>query len=257
MTIDELQKLTAYTPTNYVDNSEPDINAEHLNNTEQALKDAIDKANEVIDTLKSLIATTIQDSTDTVPASSLLYELNNDMQNRYSLLVPETLIPNNADLNDYTTPGHYYTPNAAASQTIQNTPYTGSGFKLIVEKLSNNGHTLQTLKGVNSKFIYYRTITDSKIGDWLTPVTNADLARGYQSVSDIGANSYKDTTVNHGLSGNPTSAIATLRINSSHPDTMKNIQIEVSGKTNSTITFRIHNANSNSVNADFSWIAML
>lgn len=97
------------------------------------------------------------------------------MQNCYSLLVPEILIPNGSDLNDYTTPGHYYTPNAAASQTIQNTPYTGSGFKLIVEKLSSNSHVLQTLKGVNSKFVYYRAASDSDFRDWLTPVTNADL----------------------------------------------------------------------------------
>ena len=85
------------------------------------------------------------------------------------------MIPNGSDLNDYTTPGHYYTPNAAASQTIQNTPYTGSGFKLIVEKLSSNSHVLQTLKGVNSKFVYYRAASDSDFRDWLTPVTNADL----------------------------------------------------------------------------------
>ena len=97
------------------------------------------------------------------------------MQDRYSLLIPKTLIPNNSDLNDYTTPGSYYTPNAAASQTMQNCPYTGSGFKLIVEKLSSNSHILQTLKGVNSKFVYYRTASDSDFRDWFTPVTNADL----------------------------------------------------------------------------------
>lgn len=107
------------------------------------------------------------------------------MQNCYSLLVPEILIPNGSDLNDYTTPGHYYTPNAAASQTIQNTPYTGSGFKLIVEKLSSNSHVLQTLKGVNSKFVYYRAASDSDFRDWITPVTNADLGYAVKEIQSF------------------------------------------------------------------------
>lgn len=97
------------------------------------------------------------------------------MQNRYSLLIPETLIPNNSDLNDYTTPGQYYVSTAANSKTIKNCPYTLSGFKLTVEKTSSDGHILQTLKAVNEKYIYYRTAADSNFNDWLTPVTNADL----------------------------------------------------------------------------------
>ena len=98
------------------------------------------------------------------------------MQNRYSLLIPETLIPNNSDLNDYTTPGQYYVSTAANSKTIKNCPYTLSGFKLTVEKTSSDGHILQTLKAVNAKYIYYRTAADSNFNDWLTPVTNADFA---------------------------------------------------------------------------------
>lgn len=97
------------------------------------------------------------------------------MQNRYSLLIPETLIPNNSDLNDYTTPGQYYVSTAANSKTIQNCPYTLSGFKLTVEKTSSDGHILQTLKAVNEKYIYYRTAADSNFNDWLTPATNADV----------------------------------------------------------------------------------
>lgn len=109
------------------------------------------------------------------------------MQNRYDLLVPETLIPNSSNLNDYTTPGHYYTPNAGGSQTIQNTPYTASGFKLIVENLSSTQHVLQTLKAANGKRIFYRTATivsgSYQWSDWESPVTNADLplsAKTYQ-----------------------------------------------------------------------------
>lgn len=108
--------------------------------------------------------------------------VNSDLQNRYSLLIPETLIPNNSDLNDYTTPGQYYVSTAANSKTIKNCPYTLSGFKLTVEKMSSDGHILQTLKAANAKYIYYRTAADSNFNEWLTPVTNADLATGTQEV---------------------------------------------------------------------------
>lgn len=105
------------------------------------------------------------------------------MQDHYSLLIPETLIPNGSDLNDYTTPGQYYVSTAANSKTIENCPYTLSGFKLTVEKMSSDGHILQTLKAVNEKYIYYRTAANSNFNGWLTPVTNADLplsAKTYQ-----------------------------------------------------------------------------
>ena len=82
---------------------------------------------------------------------------NADMKNYYNLLMPEILIPNSSDLNDYTTPGQYYTPSASASQTIQNTPYKTTGFKLIVENLSSTQHVLQTMKAVNGEQIFFRT----------------------------------------------------------------------------------------------------
>ena len=116
------------------------------------------------------------------------------MQNRYSLLVPETLIPNNSDLNDYTTPGQYYVSTAANSKTIKNCPYTLSGFKLTVEKTSSDGHILQTLKAVNEKYIYYRTAADSNFNDWLTPVTNADLPNVFAGTNLVTLNSPSQLT---------------------------------------------------------------
>ncbi len=120
------------------------------------------------------------------------------MQNRYDLLVPETLIPNSSNLNDYITPGHYYTPNAGASQTIQNTPYTTSGFKLIVENLSSTQHVLQTLKAANGKRIFYRTATivsgSYQWSDWESPVTNADLPNVFTGTNLVTLNSPSQLT---------------------------------------------------------------
>ena len=183
------------------------------------------------------------------------------MQNRYDLLVPETLIPNSSNLNDYITPGHYYTPNAGASQTIQNTPYTTSGFKLIVENLSSTQHVLQTLKAANGKRIFYRTATivsgSYQWSDWESPVTNADFARGFQSAVNIPANGYADREVSHGLSGTPVSAIATLKVNTTSSSNMANVQIQVNEITSSIIKVRIHNNTSNEATVNFYWAAFL
>ena len=75
MAINDLEKMDNYNPTNYVNNSEPDIDAEHLNKTENKLEETVEKANEIIDTLKALISTVQTNSQTTVPSSSLVHSM--------------------------------------------------------------------------------------------------------------------------------------------------------------------------------------
>jgi hypothetical protein len=51
---DALTKIEAYTPTTWVDNSSPDIDAEHLNKPEQAIKRVTDALNSAVDVIKDL-----------------------------------------------------------------------------------------------------------------------------------------------------------------------------------------------------------
>lgn len=51
---DALAKIEAYTPTTWVDNSSPDIDAEHLNKPEQAIKRVTDALNSAVDAIKDL-----------------------------------------------------------------------------------------------------------------------------------------------------------------------------------------------------------
>lgn len=51
---DALAKIEAYTPTTWVDNSSPDIDAEHLNKPEQAIKRVTDALNSAVDVIKNL-----------------------------------------------------------------------------------------------------------------------------------------------------------------------------------------------------------
>lgn len=49
------------------------------------------------------------------------------------------------NLNDYKTPGNYYSENATNSQYIQNSPYTEGGFCLTVREVQITGHIRQEL----------------------------------------------------------------------------------------------------------------
>lgn len=79
MAIKNLEKMDIYNPTNYVNNSEPDIDADNLNKTENKLEETVAKANEIIDALKTLISTVQANSDNTVPSSSLAYAMKQEI----------------------------------------------------------------------------------------------------------------------------------------------------------------------------------
>ena len=79
MAIKNLEKMDIYNPTNYVNNSEPDIDADNLNKTENKLEETVAKANEIIDALKTLISTVQANSDNTVPSSSLAYAMQQEI----------------------------------------------------------------------------------------------------------------------------------------------------------------------------------
>lgn len=79
MAIKNLEKMDIYNPTNYVNNSEPDIDADNLNKTENKLEETVAKANEIIDALKTLISTVQTNSDNTVPSSSLAYAMQQEI----------------------------------------------------------------------------------------------------------------------------------------------------------------------------------
>ena len=71
--------MNNYNPTNYVNNSEPDIDADNLNKTENKLAETVEKANQIIDALKTLISTVQTNSETTVPSSSLAYSMQQEI----------------------------------------------------------------------------------------------------------------------------------------------------------------------------------
>lgn len=79
-----------------------------------------------------------------------------------------TLIPNNSDLNDYTTPGSYYVVNNANANTILHKPIGGSGFRLIVSYTSAaNRQRQEFIKPNQPENIYVRNVgTDGNWSNW-------------------------------------------------------------------------------------------
>lgn len=84
-----------------------------------------------------------------------------------------TLIPASSDLNTYKTPGDYFVSGATDAATIQNSPMTGSGFRLIVEAGYVPGYIRQYAIGVsgNIQTRYYQTSWTA----WMKVITTADM----------------------------------------------------------------------------------
>lgn len=73
------------------------------------------------------------------------------------------------DLNDLVTPGTYYSRNATTSQSLANSPVSGSGFKLTVERQTEDSEKInQTLMRSNTEqcTIYTRNFHDGSWGGW-------------------------------------------------------------------------------------------
>lgn len=91
-------------------------------------------------------------------------------------------IPASANLNSYTTPGVYYSPNGARSETISNTPVTNSGYKLIVMQAGYTGTSymvqIAIIGSAFSQTIYMRNRTTSAWNAWRC-LTQGDMRSAF------------------------------------------------------------------------------
>ena len=102
MAIKNLEKMDIYNPTNYVNNSEPDIDADNLNKTENKLEETVAKANEIIDALKTLISTVQANSDNTVPSSSLAYAMQQEItKNKEDIATANSNLTQKTNTSDF------------------------------------------------------------------------------------------------------------------------------------------------------------
>lgn len=151
MAINDLEKMDNYNPTNYVNNSEPDIDAEHLNKTENKLEETVEKANEIIDTLKALISTVQTNSQTTVPSSSLVYSMQQAITKN-----TDDIATANRNLANKNIIGTYNIPNITGVSTA---PENIAGGYHNVAKYSNGQCMYSALV-----YVYTSAISNSVIG---------------------------------------------------------------------------------------------
>lgn len=151
MAIKNLEKMDIYNPTNYVNNSEPDIDADNLNKTENKLEETVAKANEIIDALKTLISTVQTNSDNTVPSSSLAYVMQQEITKN-----KEDIATANSNLSNKNIIGTYNIPNITGVSTA---PENIAGGYHNVAKYSNGQCMYSALV-----YVYTSAISNSVIG---------------------------------------------------------------------------------------------
>ena len=118
-------------------------------------------------------------------------QINNINNTRHRILAQE--IPNNADLNNYTTSGFYRNPMNA--YYIINSPCAGSAFNMIVETIQNSSQYItQTVNHFNSAQSFKRYFADGSWTGWFriwmegNSITNAvwnDYAERFEKPVDL------------------------------------------------------------------------
>lgn len=120
--------------------------------------------NWIVNKMTNAVIQNLQTTNKTVIGS--INELNS---NSY-LLQGGTLIPENANLEDYKNPGNYYCNSSEIAATIQNIPpssvFTGVAFTLKVELGAGTGNPIQTYREYRNGNIALRTLISGEWTDW-------------------------------------------------------------------------------------------
>lgn len=95
----------------------------------------------------------------------------------------QTEIPANADLNNYTTPGSYFSPSSATSATMTNAPTTASRFVLYVVTMGSNFILQFAIDGYTPGNIYNRRNNAGVWGSWTQMVTSVNGDTGAVTVN--------------------------------------------------------------------------
>ena len=92
-----------------------------------------------------------------------------------------TAIPSGADLNDYTTPGSYYSATSTITASLSHCPFTGAGFSLHVEVIAgtSDNQVMQTIKrrSTAGSTIYVRTASGGvfDVEEWEKVPTRSEM----------------------------------------------------------------------------------
>lgn len=164
---DALAKIEAYTPTTWVDNSSPDIDAEHLNKPEQAINRVTDALNSAVDVIKDL-------QSQVTKNAGAISDVNNNLSNsRKTVRIPTNITTGTNILK--LDPGFYtYEDSNASDQDKMNMGFPKSFWHshIIVrgywanEDKTNGYIEIFVTDLVTEAKIYYRSYGWTEWGTW-------------------------------------------------------------------------------------------
>lgn len=126
---DALAKIEAYTPTTWVDNSSPDIDAEHLNKPEQAIKRVTDALNSAVDVIKDL-------QSQVTKNAGAISDVNNNLSKLNGKMLGSNYVMNYSDFSDLSV--NVYSVETFATTPSGNAPENNVGDFRITRLGMNN-----------------------------------------------------------------------------------------------------------------------
>ena len=166
---DALAKIEAYTPTTWVDNSSPDIDAEHLNKPEQAIKRVTDALNSAVDVIKNLQSQVTKNAGD-------ISTVNNNLSNsRKTVRIPTNITTGTNILK--LDPGFYaHDDNKASNQDKLNMGFPVAAWHSHIHVFGSwanaektNGYLTFIVEDMGDKTagkIYYRALSWESWSPW-------------------------------------------------------------------------------------------
>ena len=132
-----LNKLAEYVPTEYVDKSVPDINAEHLNNTEQGLLRVTNLLNGAVDVINDLQTTVAKQASAIDTLNSNVNALNTNKAERLDLVkIPSLQSKNIKCLNCLVL---IISPNAGFFDLYTCIGYQSDNVRSTITRIAGNG----------------------------------------------------------------------------------------------------------------------
>lgn len=132
---DALTKIEAYTPTTWVDNSSPDIDAEHLNKPEQAIKRVTDALNSAVDVIKDL-------QSQATKNAGAISDVNNNLSKLNGKMLGSNYVMNYSDFSDLSV--NVYSVETFATTPSGNAPENNVG-DFRITRLGMNNSKYNTL----------------------------------------------------------------------------------------------------------------
>lgn len=162
---DALAKIEVYTPTTWVDNSSPDIDAEHLNKPEQAIKRVTDALNSAVDVIKDLQSQVTKNAGD-------ISTVNNNLSKKLFVKISDTSNGNHSKIDQI---ADFYGITWVNSN--YNSTFGGQWCFIDSTIVDNSGpYAMQRVMSCeNAAILATRYCTKGTWGAWNVGVTKSDL----------------------------------------------------------------------------------